>query len=162
LVGEWWRVRTCAELVHGFTAAGLEALIPEWLDGEAYIPGTREEIAARQDTCEGAVPRAHSHFFTAAGRFGSRDWHGATVDSGNYVMLDETHFRIGEGSGAVLSFTITNDDIVFVPVVPENCSTKECRESLAYAIAVAYPGLSWHRQSEPSGGTNAVPAHGSP
>jgi hypothetical protein len=106
-------------------------LIPEWLDGEAYIPGTREEIAARQDTCEGDVPRAHSHFFTAAGRFGSRDRHGATVDSGNYVMLDETHFDEG------------------------------CRELLAYAIAVAYPGLSWHRQSEPPG-TNAAPANGSP
>jgi hypothetical protein len=148
LVGEWRRVRTCEELVEGFTAAGLESLIPEWLAGEGYVPGTKEEIAQRPNPCEGAVPREHSHFFTADGRFGSRDWRGETVDSGTYVLLDETHFRIGEGSGSVtLSFTITNDNIVFVPVVPENCATDECRKLIAYATTVAYPGLTWQRQT---------------
>ncbi len=64
LVGEWKRVTTCQELVRLLEANGLGARAPQAIEGNGWVGGTLEQLAKKDDPCEGAVPREHSHFFT--------------------------------------------------------------------------------------------------
>ena len=87
IVGEWKRETTCLELVQALRDAGMGELVDEFVAGNGFIPGIGVEDPEQIDTtqpCKGAVPRVHSHFFTADGQFGSRDWNGEDVDDGRY------------------------------------------------------------------------------
>jgi hypothetical protein len=87
LVGRWERVTTCQELVTALERAGLRATAPAMLAGNGLVTGTPKQLARKAEICKGAVPRRHSHFFTAAGQFGSIDYNGKQVDDGTYRLL---------------------------------------------------------------------------
>jgi hypothetical protein len=129
LVGEWQRVIHCQDLVRALTAAGFEA----------------------EETCKGAAPVRHSHFFTSDGLFGSLDENGNQVDEGTYEIIDERTFVIPygfeEGPPILVTFhyRIHGNTIVFDPVIPSDCSTDRCREAAAWSITVALEGRTWRR-----------------
>ena len=100
LVGRWERVTTCQQLVAALRRAGLGATVAQaWVGqtsaaGESsFKPGSPKPTLAHP--CTGAIPRVHSHFFTARGRFGSLDWKGGQVDDGPYRALDANTVQIG-------------------------------------------------------------------
>ena len=76
LVGEWKRVTKCQELVRLLEANGIGSMAPQAIEGNGWVGGTLEQLAKKENPCEGAVPREHSHFFTEFGTFGSLDWRG--------------------------------------------------------------------------------------
>ncbi len=140
LVGEWKRVTRCQELVRLLEANGLGARAPQAIEGNGWVGGTLEQLQKKDDPCEGAVPREHSHFFTEFGTFGSLDWRGQQVDDGAYEIVDDRTFTIGD---ATFHFEIRGDTIAFEPVLPDRCGGFDC----VWMLAVASPGYTWQRVS---------------
>jgi hypothetical protein len=147
LVGRWERVTTCQELLSAVTKAGLRKTAPAMLSGNGFVPGTPKQLAAKADICKGAVPRRHSHFFTAAGQFGSVDYNGQQVDDGSYRILDARTVRINEGK---FRFRITGRKLRLEPVISAAARRKALAQPLQFStagwqVAVAFPGHAWKR-----------------
>jgi len=147
LVGRWERVTTCQELVNALTKAGLRKTAPAILAGNGFVPGTPKQLAAKAAICKGAVPRRHSHFFTAAGQFGSVDYNGQQVDDGSYRILDARTVRINEGK---FHFRITGRELRLEPVISAAARRKALAQPLQFStagwqVAVAFPGHAWKR-----------------
>ena len=142
LVGEWKRVTRCQELVRLLEANGIGSMAPQAIQGNGWVGGTLEQLEKKDDPCEGAVPREHSHFFTEYGAFGSLDWRGEQVDEGTYEIVDDRTVTIGAGD-ATFHFEIRGDTISFEPVLPEVCGGFDC----VWMLAVASPGHTWERVS---------------
>lgn len=142
LVGEWQRLQSCSELEGPMNQAGLHDALLQTVADDRWIPGVTsvEQIKDPAHPCMGAVPRMHSHFFTADGEFGSRDEYGRQVDEGNYVLEGDDTVRIG---GVTFHYKITNNDTLeLTPVIPDCAPT--CFEA-GWSVAVANPGHPWMR-----------------
>ena len=135
IVGEWQRLTTCQERVDALTAAGLGAYAAESVAGDGFI----------------AIEQKHSHFFTADGKFGSRDANGQDVDDGTWRQTDSKTIIIGPTNGdtrvgTTFHFTITDNKILkLYPVMPA-CANSGCFEG-QWAVNVSYNGLPWARIS---------------
>lgn len=129
---------TDAKLVE-FLADPLEQLVPGDPDVAAADPAT---------ACDGAVQREHSHFFTAAGGFGSKDFHGQRVDDGSYTLEGEDRIVI---NGQTFTYEIDGDELSLEPepVDISSCTTKECRFTATWVLMVAMPGTTWKRGEIP-------------
>jgi hypothetical protein len=145
LVGRWMQVHTCDQLVAGLEEVGLGATAPA-IVGD-FFPGVSvDELAAKEDLCSGAKPQQHSHFFDAAGSFGSIDQHGQQVDDGKYAIQgDELH--IGDGAW---TFTISGNQLKLDPVINDAQLQAALADPLEWStagwiVAVAYPGSTWQR-----------------
>ena len=145
IVGEWKRETRCLELVQALRAAGMDELIDEFVAGNGFIPAIGvddPEQIDRQQPCRGAVPRVHSHFFTADGEFGSRDWNGEDVDDGRYRVVGDKLVISKEFPDVTFRYRIEGDTIMLDPLnIPAGCTAFRC----GWSIAVAYPGKTWQR-----------------
>jgi hypothetical protein len=151
LVGEWERVTTCQQRVDALEAAGLGQFAAEHAAGEGWLPGVTspDDIKDPDRPCRGAVALKHTHFFTADGLFGSRDDRGDQVDDGTYKVLDEDTIVISKEFGDVtFNYRIEGDGdtLLLDPVLPK-CSKSGCFAA-QWAVAVAYPGLTWRRATQ--------------
>ena len=113
-------------------ANGLGERAAQAIEGNGWVGGSLEQLEKKDDPCEGAVPREHSHFFTEFGTFGSLDWRGEQVDENTYELVDSRTFTIGDGD-AMFHFEIQGDTITFEPVLPDTCSGFDCVWMLAVA-----------------------------
>src|SRR5262249_2142847 len=86
LQGRWSQTHSCAQLVAALRSAGLGRAAPA-IVGDYFPHSTPKQLAQKTDICSGATPQVHSHFFTAAGAFGSVDQHSQQVDDGSYTIL---------------------------------------------------------------------------
>lgn len=154
IVGRWTRTVTCRQLVSALDRAGLHALTPYAWVGQtsshgqsSFKPNSPTPTLARP--CAGAIPRAHSHFFTRAGAFGSLDWLGGQVDDDTYTVKGATltighvtfRYRITNGNSLRLSPVLTKTMIRTALAHPAQFG------DAGWAISVAYPGLTWSRAS---------------
>ncbi len=148
LVGEWRRIQTCEEVLEILTKAGFSKQVAlENIAGNGFLPGVSspDQIADPKHPCKGAVPQAHSHFFTADGKFGSKDHQGDQVDDGTYKIVDDRTFVVSkEFPDVTFHFRVTGDTIRFDPVVP-SCAPS-CFEAV-WSVMVAFPGKTWERVS---------------
>jgi hypothetical protein len=147
LVGRWERVTTCQDLVSALTKAGLRTTAPTMLAGNGLVAGTPRQLARKVNICKGAVPRRHSHFFTAAGMFGSIDYNGKQVDDGTYRLLDSRTVRINDGT---FHFRISGRELRLEPVISAVARRKALAPPLQFStagwqVAVAFPGHAWKR-----------------
>jgi hypothetical protein len=147
LVGRWERVTTCQELVTALRKAGLGATAPAMVAGNGLVPGTPQQLARKANICKGAVPRRHSHFFTAAGQFGSLDWKTEQVDDGSYRLLNARTVRIGDGT---FHYRILNGKLTLNPVISAAARRQALAHPLQFStagwmVAVAFPGHTWKR-----------------
>jgi hypothetical protein len=153
IVGRWERVLTCRELTSELTKAGLGPLASyAWLGQTSstgqgsFTPGSPKPTKGHP--CVGALPRKHSHFFDATGRFGSLDWLGGQVDDGTYVLVDDTTLRIGQ---VAFHFRVVNDDTLLLRPVLTKVMLREARarpqefSDAGWAVSVAYAGHPWKR-----------------
>jgi hypothetical protein len=151
IVGEWVGVHDCASIVSMFHEAGLDEFTLETVYGNGLVPGVTTEAGPKDPTkpCDGAVERKHSHFFTADGAFGSKDFNGQTVDGGTYSL---------EGDGAIVinsmpfHYQVDGDTLTLQPdpVDISACTQKECRFYAAWVLMVALPGTTWTRGEIPA------------
>jgi hypothetical protein len=148
LVGEWERRTTCQQRVDALKDAGLGQFAAEHAAGEGWLPGVTspDDIKDPEHPCRGAVPRKHTHFFTADGVFGSRDEDGDQVDDGTYTVIDEDTVVISKEFGDItFNYRLEGDGdtLLLDPVLPQ-CIKSGCFAA-QWAVAVAYPGLAWRR-----------------
>jgi hypothetical protein len=145
IVGEWVGVHDCARIVAMMHEAGLDEFALEQVWGNGLIPGVTAEAGIKDASkpCEGAVQRKHSHFFTADGRFGSKDFDGNQVDDGTYTV-DGDLLTINDGR---FRFSIDGDKLTLEPepVDTSGCTTKDCKFTAAWVLMVAMPGSTWTR-----------------
>lgn len=129
--------------------AGLDEFALESVWGNGLIPGVTTEAGIKDPSkpCDDAVQRKHSHFFTADGQFGSKDFDGNQVDDGTYTV-DGDVLTIADGR---FHFTIDGDKLTLQPepVDISGCTTKECRFLAAWVLMVAMPGTTWTRGTIP-------------
>ena len=146
IVGEWVGVHDCARIVPILREAGLEEFVLESVYGNGLVPGVTSEDGLKdpENPCDGAVERKHSHFFTADGRFGSKDFDGQQVDDGTYTLEGDDGIVI---NGMRFRYEITGDELTLEPepVDISACTTKECRFGAAWVLMVAMPGMTWTR-----------------
>jgi hypothetical protein len=147
LVGRWERVTTCQELVSALAKAGLRKTAPAMLAGNGFVTGTPKQLARKANICKGAVPRRHSHFFTAMGQFGSVDYNGKQVDDGMYRLPDPRTVRINDGT---FHFRISGAELRLEPVISAAARRKALAKPLQFStagwqVAVAFPGHAWKR-----------------
>jgi hypothetical protein len=158
LVGQWEFKRTCAAIVSALAKAGLTDLIPQDI-GET-IKGWPEDgsVPASWDPshpCAHAKPPTeHSHTFWADGSFNSYDENGNEVDKDTYELVDDHTLAF---KYITMHYSVAGDSLRLDVVIPPNCTTKRivgyddeghpvsCREILAWAFSVAYPGQVWTR-----------------
>jgi len=157
LVGEWKRVITCQELVSELDKAGLAPLAPYvWLGQTSstgrgsYAAGSPKPTKAHP--CTGALKRAHSHFFSQSGQFGSLDWLGGQVDNGPYQIINNNTVYIGSPpSGATFHYRIVHGDtLTLSPVLTKAMLRKALAHpqkfsAALWAVSVAYAGHTWKR-----------------
>lgn len=147
LVGRWERVTTCQDIVAALRAAGLAKTAPAILAGNGLVSGTPQQLARKSNICGGAVPRRHSHFFTAAGEFGSIDYNGQRVDDGTFRILNSTTVRINDGT---FRFNIAGKTLTLRPVLSAALKRKALAHPLRFStagwmVAVSIPPGSWKR-----------------
>ena len=126
--------------------AGLEEYVLESVYGNGLVPGVTSEDGLKdpEHPCDGAVERKHSHFFTADGAFGSKDFDGQQVDDGTYTLEGDEGIVI---NGMRFRYEIDGDELSLEPepVDISACTTKECRFGAAWVLMVALPGATWTR-----------------
>jgi hypothetical protein len=157
LVGRWERTTSCQQLVAALKRAGLGATVAQaWVGqtsstGESsFKPGSPKPTGARP--CGGAIPRVHSHFFTADGEFGSLDWKGGQVDDGPYRIVGANIVQIGSGTPAArFRFAIRSRDTLTLTPILTRAMIRQANahptefSSAFWAVTVAYPGHTWKR-----------------
>ena len=126
-----------------------ERVMREWIAGGGYYASPAKVDLATP--CKGAVNVRHSHFFTAAGGFGSRDDSGRQVDDGDYRIIarDTLTFpshRREFGLRIRVRYRIAGDTLRFTVVVPHRCVGK-CQVATAWAISAFYAGPAFRRQT---------------
>jgi hypothetical protein len=147
LVGDWQRTNSCAALVANLRHAGVAGQMRDVLVGGGYYQRPRQIDPAAP--CKHARNVEHSHFFTAAGAFGSHDENGNQVDDGNYriVAPHTLSFRSHArefGYRIRVHYRITHDKLRFRVVVPHPCRGK-CPGATAWAISAFYTGPAFTR-----------------
>ncbi len=147
IVGEWVGIHDCARIVTILADAGLDEFLADAVYGNGLIPGVDPGTATLKDPskpCDGAVERQHSHFFTADGEFGSRDFDGNRVDDGTYTLEGIDGIVI---NGKRFTYEIQGDELTLEPepVDISTCTTKECRFEATWVLMVAMPGTTWTR-----------------
>jgi hypothetical protein len=149
IAGTWQRVIHCQDVVRALTAAGFG---DNALDAAGeFVHVTSEGVADAANPCRGALPERHSHFFTADGQFGSLDENGDQVDEGTYeivapgTLVMPYGFEHGPPIPVTFHFRIHGNTISFDPVIPNDCSTSQCREATAWSVTVALSGKTWRR-----------------
>ena len=152
IVGEWVGTHDCNRILKMLTDAGLEEFLGDAIYGNLLVPGVDPSTTTVKDpehVCDEAVQRAHSHFFTADGRFGSKDHNGQQVDDAPYRLEGRDVVVIGDQA---FHYSIEGDELTLVPpkVDISGCTTRECRFAATWVLMVAMPGTTWKRGEIPA------------
>jgi hypothetical protein len=141
IIGEWVATQQCQVIVEMLAAAGFDEFIAEQV--YEFSGAASPEDLDPERPCEGAAPLRHSHFFTAAGLFGSRAYDGSQVDDGTYEVRGSTLVI----NGASFEFEISGVALALQPepIDISACTTRECRFQGAWVLMVSMPGTDWFR-----------------
>lgn len=146
IVGEWIGVHDCDRIVAMLHDAGADEFIVESVVGNGLVPGvdTPAQLNDATHPCVGAVEQQHSHFFTADGKFGSKDYNAIQVDDGTYELKGTDQVVI---NGSTFTYHVDGDTLTLdpEPVDVSACTDKECRFEAAWVLMVAMPGTTWTR-----------------
>ena len=158
LVGQWTLNLTCKALVTALREAHAADLIPRTV-GE-FVPTTSSgELPSdwdpRHPCAHARPPTEHSHTFWADGTFNSYDQDGQQVDEGTYQVVDDHTFVFPPG--LTMTYVVQEHGLQLDVVPPKDCTDEHvvthyedgqpvtCRELLAWAYSVAFPGQTWTR-----------------
>ena len=144
------RVNKCRELVNALMDARLGALAPSVV-GDYFPEIPANQLAGKDDVCEGATPFVHYHFFNATGGFGSLDENEERVDDGPYEIVDDGTFVISfDASPVRFHYAVEGDTLRLSPVITPAMRRDALAHPLKFTaagwgIAVSYPGHEWTR-----------------
>ena len=142
IVGEWVRTASCDEALAAFVQAGLIDQVPDWVIGNYVGEGASAAPGKECANAKAAVP--HSHFFTAEGRFGSRDENGQDVDDGDYQVVDADTLSFpsaardfGYSGDVLVDYSVAGNEVTFSVKVPTPCDA-ECRVAYGWALSAFF------------------------
>lgn len=138
ILDTWRREQTCEELVRAFTAAGIEDLIPEGIEGMNLRSDPREVIARDKDACRGATPRERTFIFRENGYLQNFQGDQLADDCRCYTLVgDHTLVALGAYGDPDISmrYTIRGGMVSFKVQIPDPCSTALCRDQVAWVVA---------------------------
>jgi hypothetical protein len=149
IVGRWQMVRTCQNVVGALQAAGLRPL-GAGVVGDYFPNQTPQQLARKGNLCKGAKPQIHSHFFTAAGKFGSLDQNGEQVDDGNYETNGSTLKISNSDVSGSFRFRIQGKTLMLKPLLTSALKQEALADPLnfhtaGWMVAVAINGHPWNR-----------------
>jgi hypothetical protein len=135
-----------------FESAGLAESHADWLTGN-FFGGSPAPTGS--DVCRGARgPLEHAHFFTADGRFGSRDENGEQVDDGDYLAVDASTLafpshatEFAYAGDLVVGYAIRDGVLAFDVNLPTPCDGA-CADAYAWALS-AFASGPWARGDIP-------------
>ena len=119
--------------------------------GDYFPDSDPEELAGKEDLCEGAEPFVHYHFFDATGRFGSLDEEQDLADDGTYEIIDEGGVRIENPDFAVVfGYEVDSDTLRLSPEITEAMIEEALASPFEFtaakwSLSVSYPGHEWKR-----------------
>jgi hypothetical protein len=160
LVGQWELDRTCSALVQAETEAHLTDQITydalqELLDDSV----TTSNWDPSNPCAQAKPPTEHPHTFWPEGTFNSYDENGEEVDEAPYTIQgDQVTIHNPDFGDVTLKYRAKESSLTMDPVIPENCSSDTCHETLSYAFAVSFPGETWTRVTS---GPHVPPGTGS-
>jgi hypothetical protein len=142
IIGEWVRTASCDEALAAFVQAGLTDQVPDWVIGNYVGEGASAAPGKECANAKAAVP--HSHFFTAEGRFGSRDENGQDVDDGDYQVVDADTMSFpsaardfGYSGDVLVDYAVSGNEVTFSVNVPTPCEA-ECRVAYGWALSAFF------------------------
>jgi hypothetical protein len=151
LVGTWTRTQSCETQLAAFEEAGLAESHSIWIIGN-WVGDPEDVEVDPNDICADARPaEKHSHFFTAAGRFGSYDAAGEQVDDGDYVVIDTLTLsfpshstEFGYDGDILVGYAVSGDSAAFEVHPPAECADS-CLEAHAWAFSAFFGPDPWTR-----------------
>lgn len=145
IVGKWRLDRTCAAIVRAVTEANHSELIPMVVSELV----SEAPAGAGADPCANALsPVKHSHTFWPDGTFNSYDENENEADWGTWMLVDSDTVEVGAPpTTSRFDFVVNGDRLQLTPVIPANCTSQDCVNTLGWAFAVSFPGESWTRES---------------
>lgn len=150
IVGTWTRTQTCEQSLAAFEASGFGSKAFEWVT-QNWIPDASPRTSGFCDGASGAIP--HSHFFTADGKFGSRDQNGQQVDEGDYAIASPglltfpRHASEFNYSATIsVRYAVKGNEATFDVQVRAGCVTDAgCAQAYAWALSAFFSGPPWTR-----------------
>jgi hypothetical protein len=125
----------CSKIVEALRTAGFEeSVVLDAVMGNELVPDATspEDLTDLTNPCDDAVPREHSHYFTADGAFASRDFRGQQVDDDAYTITEPGTVVIGQST---FHYSIDGDTLMLEPIVPAGCVTDDCGWSIMVGMA---------------------------
>ena len=148
IVGNWVRDNRCEDQLSELLAAGFADMVAWWVVGNWWGEGA---VKPEGEECTSTIPEEHSHFFTADGRFGSRDKDKFQVDGGDFVLVDEKTLAFPSHSAEfaydgdiLVDFMVDGDTATFTVLVPATCEGP-CRMAHGWAISAFFGPEPWNR-----------------
>jgi hypothetical protein len=132
LVGQWKLGRTCSALVKAMTKAHVTDEITYEQLQELLDNSVKASNWDPKDPCaHAAPPTEHSHTFWPDGRFNSYDENGEPVDDAPYTIKgDRVTIHNPDFDDATIKYRATATELTLDPVIPTNCSSNACRQTL--------------------------------
>ena len=148
IVGNWVRDNKCEDQLAELLAAGFADMVAWWVVGNWW---GENAVKPPGEECKSTIPEEHSHFFTADGRFGSRDKDKFQVDGGDFVLVDPDTLafpshsaEFGYPDDILVDFAVTGDTATFTVLVPATCEGP-CRMAHGWAISAFFGPEPWTR-----------------
>ncbi len=145
ILGTWRMTFTCDAVVRAYDDAGVADAAPKTLVGLHMQGGPPGRLAASADICQGAKQVTRTIIFRSNGYLLAYQGDKQVDDCRCYVLLDDhTFVALGDAVDVSLGYRIEGDTLTFDVVIPDQCSTTQCRDAVAYAAA-AYGLGPWQR-----------------
>jgi hypothetical protein len=138
ILGTWRSEYKCEEFVQAFQRAGIGELAARWLVNDGIQLGPAHRLAKRADLCQGAEHFQRTHIFQPNGYLQTYQGDKLTDSCRCYRLIDGHTFVVPEPKrwpNIVLQYRIDAGTLVFDAMMPDPCSSVQCRGRYAWAVA---------------------------
>ena len=137
ILGTWRSEIRCEEFVQAFQRAGIGELAARWLVNDGLQPGPVHRLAKRADLCQGAEHFQRTHIFQPNGYLQTYQDDRLADSCRCYRLIDGHTFVVPEPKkwpDITLQYRIEAGTLMFDPVMPDQCSSVQCRGRYAWAV----------------------------
>jgi hypothetical protein len=138
ILGTWRMEYTCEKFVRAFEDAGIGELATRWLVNWHFQKGPVSRLAGSADPCDGARQGfQRTHFFRPNGYLINYQEEKIVDDCHCYLLVDShTFVSLGDPGDPDVSlrYAIDGDELTFEVVIPDRCSTAQCRNAIAFTV----------------------------
>jgi len=139
ILGTWRSEYSCEEFVQGFQRAGIGDLAARWLVNIGMQQGPVHRLATRANLCQGAEHFQRTHVFQPNGYLRTYQGEKLADSCRCYRLIDGHTFLVGAdrrwAPDVTLQYRIEAGTLTIHAVMPNPCSSVQCRGHFAWAVA---------------------------